>query len=59
MAQDTPQIALVDGSSHCVANGPWSLGVLDDIGGAILSLFSEDNRWVNGQRIEISGDMFL
>ncbi|WP_319418733.1 SDR family NAD(P)-dependent oxidoreductase [Pleurocapsa sp. FMAR1] len=34
-------------------------GVPDDIGGAIASLLSEDNRWVNAQRIEVSGGMFL
>lgn len=34
-------------------------GVPDDIGGAIASLLSEDSRWINGQRIEISGGMFL
>ena len=30
-------------------------GVPDDIGPMIASLLSEDNRWVNGQRIEVSG----
>ena len=35
------------------------VGVPDDIGGAIASLLSEDNRWINGQRIEVSGGMFL
>ncbi|NJL54837.1 SDR family oxidoreductase [bacterium] len=35
------------------------VGVPDDIGGAIASLLSEDNRWVNAQRIEVSGGMFL
>lgn len=35
------------------------VGVPDDIGGAIASLLSEDNRWVNGQRIEVSGGIFL
>ncbi len=35
------------------------VGVPDDIGGAIASLLSEDNRWVNAQRIEISGGTFL
>ena len=34
-------------------------GVPDDIGGVIASLLSEDNRWINGQRIEASGGMFL
>jgi NAD(P)-dependent dehydrogenase (short-subunit alcohol dehydrogenase family) len=31
------------------------VGVPDDIGGAIASLLSEDNKWVNAQRIEVSG----
>lgn len=31
------------------------VGRADDIGGAIASLLSEDNRWVNAQRIEVSG----
>ena len=35
------------------------VGLPDDIGGAIASLFSEENRWVNAQRIEVSGGMFL
>lgn len=35
------------------------VGVPEDIGGAIASLLSEDNRWINGQRIEVSGGMFL
>jgi NAD(P)-dependent dehydrogenase (short-subunit alcohol dehydrogenase family) len=31
------------------------VGLPDDIGGAIAALLSEDNRWVNAQRIEVSG----
>lgn len=31
------------------------VGVADDIGPMIASLLSEDNRWVNAQRIEVSG----
>lgn len=34
-------------------------GVPDDIGPMIAALLSEDNRWVNGQRIEVSGGMVL
>jgi len=34
-------------------------GLPDDIGGAIASLLSDDNRWITGQRIEISGGMNL
>jgi len=35
------------------------VGVPDDIGGVIASLLSDDNRWINAQRIEASGGMFL
>jgi NAD(P)-dependent dehydrogenase (short-subunit alcohol dehydrogenase family) len=35
------------------------VGQPDDIGGVIASLLSDDNRWINGQRIEASGGMFL
>jgi NAD(P)-dependent dehydrogenase (short-subunit alcohol dehydrogenase family) len=35
------------------------VGVPDDIGPVIASLLSEDNRWINAQRIEASGGMFL
>jgi hypothetical protein len=31
----------------------------DDIGGAIAALLSRDNGWVNAQRIEASGGMFI
>jgi NAD(P)-dependent dehydrogenase (short-subunit alcohol dehydrogenase family) len=31
------------------------VGVPDDIGPMIASLFADDNRWVTAQRIEVSG----
>ncbi|MBL4677502.1 MAG: SDR family oxidoreductase [Mucilaginibacter sp.] len=34
-------------------------GVPDDIGGVIAFLCTEDARWINAQRIEASGGMFL
>jgi NAD(P)-dependent dehydrogenase (short-subunit alcohol dehydrogenase family) len=34
-------------------------GVPDDIGPAVASLLTEDNRWINAQRIEVSGGMFV
>jgi NAD(P)-dependent dehydrogenase (short-subunit alcohol dehydrogenase family) len=34
-------------------------GLPDDIGGAIASLLSDDNRWITGQRIEVSGGIYL
>ncbi len=35
------------------------VGVAKDIGGVVAFLASEDARWINGQRIEASGGMFL
>jgi NAD(P)-dependent dehydrogenase (short-subunit alcohol dehydrogenase family) len=35
------------------------VGLPDDIGGAVASLLSRDSRWINGQRIEVSGGMFI
>ena len=35
------------------------IAVADDIGGAIASLLGDGNRWVTGQRIEVSGGMHL
>jgi NAD(P)-dependent dehydrogenase (short-subunit alcohol dehydrogenase family) len=34
-------------------------GQPDDIGGAISSLLQPENRWITGQRIEVSGGMLL
>ena len=34
-------------------------GLPDDIGPMIASLLSEDNRWVNAQRIEVSGSQAI
>jgi NAD(P)-dependent dehydrogenase (short-subunit alcohol dehydrogenase family) len=35
------------------------VGQPDDIGGAIAMLLSDGSRWINGQRIEASGGMFI
>ena len=35
------------------------IGVTDDIGGVVAFLCSEEARWVNGQRLEVSGGIFL
>ena len=35
------------------------VGEPDDIGPMIAALLSDDNRWINGQRIEVSGGMVL
>jgi NAD(P)-dependent dehydrogenase (short-subunit alcohol dehydrogenase family) len=34
-------------------------GVPDDIGPMIAALLADDNRWVNAQRIEVSGGMVI
>lgn len=34
-------------------------GLPDDIGPVVASLLSEDSRWINAQRIEVSGGMFV
>lgn len=35
------------------------VGLPDDIGGAVAALLSDDSRWINGQRIEVSGGIHL
>lgn len=35
------------------------VGLPDDIGSVVASLLSPENRWINAQRIEASGGMFL
>jgi NAD(P)-dependent dehydrogenase (short-subunit alcohol dehydrogenase family) len=35
------------------------VGLPDDIGGAVAALLSPGNRWITGQRIEVSGGMLL
>jgi NAD(P)-dependent dehydrogenase (short-subunit alcohol dehydrogenase family) len=34
-------------------------GVADDVGPMIAALLSDENRWVNAQRIEVSGGLAL
>ena len=55
MVRDNPQVnAMVAGSTAL-----GRVGQPDDIGGAIAGLLGEGNRWVNAQRIEASGGMFV
>jgi NAD(P)-dependent dehydrogenase (short-subunit alcohol dehydrogenase family) len=35
------------------------IGQADDIGGVVAFLCSDESKWVNGQRIEVSGGMYL
>jgi NAD(P)-dependent dehydrogenase (short-subunit alcohol dehydrogenase family) len=55
MVRDNPEVnKLVAGMTAL-----GRVGEPDDIGPMIASLLSEDNRWINGQRIEVSGGMSL
>ncbi len=38
---------------------PGRVGMPDDIGGVVSFLCSEEGRWINAQRVEASGGMFL
>ncbi len=49
--RDTPDLNKVFAEMTALGR----VGVPDDIGPMIASLLSEDNRWVNAQRIEVSG----
>ena len=49
--RDTPDLNKVFADMTALGR----VGVPDDIGPMIASLLSDDNRWVNGQRIEVSG----
>ena len=53
--RDNPQLNAFVASQTALGR----VGVPDDIGGMIAALLSEDCRWINGQRIEVSGGMFL
>ena len=55
MVRDNPEMK--KGVADMTALG--RVGEPDDIGPMIASLLSEDNRWINGQRIEVSGGMAL
>ncbi|MCB8883405.1 SDR family oxidoreductase [Acidisoma cellulosilytica] len=53
--RDVPEINRMVASMTALGR----VGLPDDIGPMIASLLSADNRWVNGQRIEVSGGMFV
>ncbi len=55
MVRDNPQINKLVSDMTALGRP----GLPDDIGPMIASLLSEDNRWVNAQRIEVSGGMAL
>lgn len=42
-----------------ISTGLTRFSLPDDIGGAVSALLQSDNRWVNAQRIEVSGGQFI
>ena len=55
MVRDKPEVNKMVASMTALGRA----GLPDDIGPMIAALLSDENRWVNGQRIEVSGGMFL
>jgi NAD(P)-dependent dehydrogenase (short-subunit alcohol dehydrogenase family) len=55
MVRDDAQVNAMIASQTALGR----VGLPDDIGGVIASLLSPENGWINGQRIEASGGMFL
>jgi len=53
--RDNPQLNAFVASQTALGR----VGEADDIGAMVASLVSADNRWVNAQRIEVSGGMFV
>ncbi len=53
MVRDNPELNKLISAMTALGR----VGVPDDIGPMIAALLSDDNRWVNGQRIEASGGM--
>ncbi len=55
MVRDNPEVNKMVASMTALGRA----GEPDDIGPMIAALLSDENRWVNGQRIEVSGGMAL
>ena len=55
LVRDNPEINKAIAGSTALGR----VGQPDDIGPMIASLVTADNRWVNAQRIEVSGGMFI
>ena len=53
MVRDNPEVNKMVASITALGR----VGQPEDIGPMIASLLSEDNRWINAQRIEVSGGM--
>jgi len=55
MVRDNPEVNKMVAAATALGR----VGLPDDIGPMIAALLSEDSRWVNAQRIEVSGGMGL
>ncbi len=55
MVRDNPEVNQMVAGMTALGR----VGQPDDIGPMIASLLSDENRWVNGQRIEVSGGMMV
>lgn len=55
MVRDNPDVNKMVADATALGRA----GVPDDIGPMIASLLSDENRWVNAQRIEVSGGMMV
>ncbi len=55
MVRDNPQVNKMVSDATALGRA----GLPEDIGPMIAALLSEDNRWVNAQRIEVSGGMSI
>ncbi|WP_034918473.1 SDR family oxidoreductase [Erwinia sp. 9145] len=55
MVRDNPEVNAFVASQTALGR----VGLPDDIGDAVAQILSDESRWVNGQRIEASGGMFL
>ena len=55
MVRDNPEV----NKQVAGATALGRVGLPDDIGPMIAALLSEENRWVNAQRIEVSGGMLI
>jgi len=55
MVRDDAQVNAMIASQTALGR----VGLPDDIGGVMACLLSRENGWINAQRIEASGGMFL
>ncbi len=53
--RDNPQLAAMIAAQTALGR----VGQADDIGGAVAQILSPESRWMNGQRIEVSGGIHL